>query len=498
MNRKLSMSFLVVSVLLFASTGAIAQSPEPLAPETPLGTGFTYQGQLRNAGGPVNSVCDMQFSLWDAAGSGAPPTGGAQIGITQTLAVTVTNGLFTIVLNSGNEFSSNAFTGEARWLQSAVRCPSGSGVYTTLSPRQALTAVPYALSLTPNASISGLNNTGNLSFGSMTRQMLNLWDTRYGLGVQSYDMYFRTDNGAGFAWFASGTHSDAHYNPGTLGVTLMTLDSNSLTVNEKISASVNSISPNAAVIGSNTGSGYGVYGQSAYGSGVIGESGMGNGVIGFTVSPTSSAILGTNTGQGNGVTGISNGCSFPEGCFAGAGIYGENTAGGYAGYFNGNVYVQGTLSKSAGSFTIDHPLDPANKYLQHSFVESPDMMNVYNGNITTDAQGDATVMLPDYLEALNQDFRYQLTVIGQFAQAIVATEIQNDRFTIKTDKPFVKVSWQVTGIRHDPYANDHRIQVEVDKSPSERGQYLYPQGYSQPAASSVARHMGLNLYDEIK
>ncbi len=156
----------------------------------------------------------------------------------------------------------------------------------------------------------------------------------------------------------------------------------------------------------------------------------------------------------------------------------------------GNMVVAGTLAKAAGSFRIDHPLDPANKCLQHSFVESPDMMNVYNGNITTDAQGDATVVLPEYCEALNQDFRYQLTAIGQFAQAIVATEIQDNRFTLKTDKPNVKVSWQVTGIRRDPYANDHRIQVEVEKTPGERGRYLYPPGYDPLASASSASPVG--------
>ena len=80
MNRKLSMSFLVVSVLLFASARAVAQSSRPLTPETLLGTGFTYQGQLKNAGGPVNGLCDMQFSLWNAAGSGSLPTGSSQVG----------------------------------------------------------------------------------------------------------------------------------------------------------------------------------------------------------------------------------------------------------------------------------------------------------------------------------------------------------------------------------------------------------------------------------
>jgi hypothetical protein len=157
----------------------------------------------------------------------------------------------------------------------------------------------------------------------------------------------------------------------------------------------------------------------------------------------------------------------------------------WAGYFSGNVNVTGTLSKGGGAFRIDHPLDPENKYLQHSFVESPDMMNVYNGNVTTDAGGTAAVTLPDYFETLNGDFRYQLTVIGQFAQAIIANEIANGQFVIKTDKPNVKVSWQVTGIRQDKWANANRIQVEVNKNTEERGKYLYPEVYNLPIERSV-------------
>src|SRR6202008_3927184 len=119
-------------------------------------------------------------------------------------------------------------------------------------------------------------------------------------------------------------------------------------------------------------------------------------------------------------------------------VFGQAAAtSGYAGYFSGRVTISGTLSKSAGSFKIDHPLDPENKYLYHSFVESPDMKNVYDGNVTTNANGEATIRLPDYFDALNQDFRYQLTVIGQFAQAIVSSEIKDNRFTIKTSGPEV-------------------------------------------------------------
>jgi hypothetical protein len=139
----------------------------------------------------------------------------------------------------------------------------------------------------------------------------------------------------------------------------------------------------------------------------------------------------------------------------------------------GNLHVNGNLSKLGGNFKIDHPLDPYNKYLYHSFVESPDMMNIYNGNVTTNEQGEAIVVMPEYFEALNREFRYQLTVIGEFAQAIVLKEMADGRFTIKTDKPNVKVSWQVTGVRQDAFAAENRVVVEVDKEDDVKGTLLY-------------------------
>jgi hypothetical protein len=152
---------------------------------------------------------------------------------------------------------------------------------------------------------------------------------------------------------------------------------------------------------------------------------------------------------------------------------------------NGNVAIAGSLSKGSGTFKIDHPQDPENKYLYHSFVESPDMMNVYNGNITTNVDGSATVELPAYFESLNKDFRYQLTVIGAFAQAIIATEVKDNKFVIKTDKPNVKVSWQVTGIRKDPYAEQNRVVPEVEKPANEKGKFLHPEAYGLPLDRSV-------------
>ncbi len=158
-----------------------------------------------------------------------------------------------------------------------------------------------------------------------------------------------------------------------------------------------------------------------------------------------------------------------------------------AGYFQGDVVITGSLSKGGGSFRIDHPLDPADRILSHSFVESPDMMNVYNGNVVLDGSGEAVVELPDYFEALNRDFRYQLTPIGAPGPDLyIAEEIVGNRFRIGGGAPAQKVSWQVTGIRHDAWADAHRIEVEEDKSPAERGNYLHPELFGQPES----RRMG--------
>ena len=285
------------------------------------------------------------------------------------------------------------------------------------------------------------------------------------------------------------------------------------------------------VANATTGNTNGVYGtaNSPNGNGVFGlnsssgSSLLGNGVFGLSTASSGASwgVKGaSNSANGVGVEGYSfavgvrgqglfcgsSGC-VPEPADAGQFITASggnilhgflNTAGTWTemfrvdssgnGYFAGNLNIKGTLSKGGGSFKIDDPLDPAHKYLSHSFVESPDMMNVYNGNITTDRHGLAIVILPDYFEALNTDFRYQLTVIGQFAQAIVAKKITDNRFVIRTNKPGVEVSWQVTGIRHDAYANAYRIPVEQEKPPQEQGHYLHPElfGASERQAIGAA------------
>jgi hypothetical protein len=113
------------------------------------------------------------------------------------------------------------------------------------------------------------------------------------------------------------------------------------------------------------------------------------------------------------------------------------------------------------------------------------MMNVYNGNVTLDAKGEAVVTLPEWFEVLNKEFRYQLTTIGAFAPVYIAEKVQGNRFKIAGGKAGLEVSWQVTGIRQDPYANAHRIQVEVDKSAEDKGKYIHPIEYGQPESNGI-------------
>jgi len=177
---------------------------------------------------------------------------------------------------------------------------------------------------------------------------------------------------------------------------------------------------------------------------------------------------------------------------SGNGLYASTgNAAAYAGYFSGKGYFSGAITKAGGGFKIDHPQAPDGKYLYHSFVESPDMKNIYDGTVVTDADGRAVVELPGWFEALNRDFRYQLTVIGRFAQAIVEREIEGGRFVVRTNLANVKVSWQVTGIRRDAWAEANRLPVEEDKPAVEQGTYLHPQLFGEDEERSVERALGL-------
>lgn len=420
---------LIALVALLTAAGAGAQAPQPqgATAQATANTTFTYQGKLTNSGAPVNAPTDFQFVLYNA------PVGGAQLGtrVIKLDHVPVSNGLFIVNLDFGA-----VFDGAPAYLEVGVKPGGSSEAYSILSPRTALTGAPYALSLAPGTTVnttdpaetaSGL--TGRVALTTAGRESAGLRGINDGTGNGGYGV--------------AGEHKG--YGSGIYGKA------------EK---------------------GSGVFGLSYSSVGVYGLSGGidGRGVLGQTSGKDAYGVYGINTSAGTGVYGFSK---------TGNAIFGY-TEGGYAGYFYGNVFVKGTLSKAGGSFKIDHPLDPANKYLSHSFVESPDMKNIYDGVVTLDSKGEAVVALPDWFEPLNQDFRYQLTAIGAPGPNLyIAKEIQGNSFSIAGGTAGMKISWQVTGIRQDAWANAHRIPVEEDKPATERGTYLHPAEQGQPESKGV-------------
>ncbi len=346
--------------------------------------------------------------------------------------------------------------------------------------------------------LGGLQTAGTASSGSLGATYLND-GTYFGVGVLA--------NGSSYGVKATGGTYGGYFQ-NTAGDFTAILAGNGSAVwarsDQDLGTGISGIGGGATSTGVyGSGEQWGVNGVSLNGSGVYGahlsNTGTTPGVQGETSStasnavgvlgvvlPTapggfSSAVRGLNNGTGGsgvGVYGYHSGSGF--------GVYGSTgNAAGYAGYFAGRVNVTGALSKGSGTFKIDHPLDPTNKYLYHSFVESPDMKNIYDGVVVLDANGQAEITLPEWFEALNKDFRYQLTCIGGHSPVYISKEVSNNRFSIGGGSPGLKISWQVTGIRKDPYAEKNRVKVEEIKPDNERGKYLYPEAYGLPKSMGV-------------
>ncbi len=512
------MNKILISILLIASANIYGQAP----------MSFNYQGVARdNTGNAIASktVC-LRLSILDNSSSGNTL-------YMETHAVTTNQfGLFSTAIGMGNPVQGNFGavawnSANSRWLKVELddKCANN---YTLMGSSQFL-SVPYAMyAANPgpkgdkgDQGIQGVQGIAGAA-GAAGSANIN--------GTQNYIVKFTNST--------TGGNSSIYDNNGQVSIGTTSPASTSkfeveTTGKDAIVGSTNSTyfgvlgqtsGTGAGVVGTSTSSGDGVSGASATGDGVHGESnsssgvgvngyngsggdgvygesngsssssgvygynsGSGDGVYGKSIGSSASGITGLNTSTGYGVYGSSS---------AGTGVYGYSNSSTYAGIFaanstgyalwsSGDAHINGSLSKSSGSFLIDHPQFPETKYLYHSFVESPDMMNIYNGNITTDANGNATVSLPSYFQAENMGFRYQLTPLGQLAIAAVIDTIADNKFTIKTDKPNVTVSWQVTGIRNDKYAQQHRIVAEVDKKGDAVGKYLNPEVFGQPKEKAI-------------
>jgi hypothetical protein len=233
------------------------------------------------------------------------------------------------------------------------------------------------------------------------------------------------------------------------------------------------------VYGKHETSGSGVYGSSASGSGVRGKSHESVGVYGEVDSGV--GVKGVNLAKS---TGAELG-TVHAGLEAHSGGSGTSAAG-----FEGNVLVTGNFNVMAGTknFKIDHPLDPANRYLYHATVESSEVLDLYSGNVVLDNKGEAVVELPEWFEAVNQDFRYQLTAIGAPAPNLfIAEEVAGNRFRVAGGAAGMRVSWQLTALRSDAWMQAHPFAVEQDKEGVERGHYIAPELFGAPAELSI-RH----------
>jgi hypothetical protein len=236
---------------------------------------------------------------------------------------------------------------------------------------------------------------------------------------------------------------------------------------------------------------FGVRGRGATGVSGTGSAGgvgvQGDGQVGVQGLDTTNAGVGIRGLASNGlaVCGIVSG--------EGTGVFGfsphpKNIGPlGWAGRFEGAVNVTGPVHKSGGGFRIDHPLEPETKYLDHSFVESDEMKNLYDGIAELDADGRAVVTLPPWFEALNADFRYQLTAIAAPAPEIhVSREFAEGSFEIAGGHAGQRICWQITGRRHDRWARAHQNSPEIDKAEVERGHYRHPELYDLPPERGIA------------
>lgn len=485
MKMKLLFTFFIV---LFG-VSAISQTPES----------FNYQAVARHGDGDI--IQDQSITAVMGIYSGS---GGSTLVYEESHNVTTNEyGLFTLKIGTGTattgDFGNIDWGSDIHFLQ--VELDVGDGMV-NLGKTQ-LISVPYALhaktvenTTWQQNGTSAFYNSGNVGVGTDSPEYpLHLYTASGTSQMRISDNATGLNSGMRIGLNGSGgayiMNDYGGMNFGTNGSTKMRMNSNGQLAIGALSPLVNLhvlSEDGEGALGSDLGVMYSPSQNlepAIYGNAVSFTADIGYGVLGSAYSNDgqySMGVFGEGGGAVNnnyGIYGVDYGESGSTYSIA---VYGDNQGNAnnnYAGYFSGDVEVTGTLSKSGGSFKIDHPDDPANKYLSHSFVESPDMMNVYNGNVTTGQDGTAKVTLPDYFQSLNIDFRYQLTVIGEFADAIVYEEIEGNQFTIKTDKPNVKVSWQVTGVRNDKWAQENRIKPVEEKKGVEKGKYLHPEVHSR-------------------
>ena len=449
---------------LFLAIGVVAMVS--VAVGGPLGTDFTYQGQLKDAGVGADGEFDFKFRLYDLTSTQV----GGEI---EFEFVQVTDGLFTVELN----FGAGVFTGDALWLEIDVRASGSGDPFATLSPRQPLTAAPYALYALGGPwefSGSAITNT-NSGFVGVNRSNPVTAAEYFGIqapatGTNYGGMYIRTDSTTGrpFYGYNTGSESAWTYLDGSTGDWHVYNNGIRLTVQNDGNVGIGTSTPGTAKL-------LVVTGQPN--TAVRGETSAGTGVRGYGYN----GVYGTSSEtDGNGAVGVSH---------TGANSYGVwgYSINGWAGTFSGKAQVTGNFYAGAKFFKIDHPMEPEEKFLIHACVESDEMKNVYDGVVSLNADGEAWVELPDWFESLNGNFRYQLTCIGEPALVYVRQKLSENRFQIAGGESGQEVSWQVTGVRRDAYARSNPMHAEVEKTEAQRGLYVHPRAFGLDDSMSIER-----------
>ncbi len=169
----------------------------------------------------------------------------------------------------------------------------------------------------------------------------------------------------------------------------------------------------------------------------------------------------------------------------------------WAGYFDGDVYITGSLSKGSGSFLIDHPLDPQNKTLRHNFVESPENLCLYRGKVKLNSSGEGKVEMPRYFKALTKETEATVTLTSIGRPFNTGYEWNSD-YTVCTvyGDPNREVSYIVMADRDDPVMKQLYKPVEEEKGNGNftKGKLLYPKayGYSENMGEDYERQQEIN------
>jgi len=391
---------------------------------------INYQGWLGSTADTtgVTGTYTMTFTIYDAE------TDGNNLW-SETHEVQVSHGVFNVILGSSNPIPAEIFTGVPLWLEVSV---AGE----VLSPRQKLVSVGYAIHAESAQSADVASHA--IYADTADYAYVGTPDNDWVLEASPAN-YLRTYGDYGIARKGAVLYGSGAYTHVNLGVACTTGTAGS--------------SQNYCTVG-------GGYSNTASGSSAT----VGGG--GSNTASSSCATVGggyDNTASGFAATVIGGCGNTAAGDYSIAGgdhsvvpsDYSNSVA------FNGQTATAsgqlrcGTLSKTGGSFTIDHPLDPDNKILNHYFVESPEMVLIYRGVAVIGANGRATVHLPEYFDALNRNPMIQLTGVGT-SDVYVVEEVHNNQFVIG-GKPGTKVYWMVTGERKDQSAEIIRAMMPVEQ-----------------------------------